>query len=149
MKIDKEKFFVACAKNKLTFLDAVKKAGLSRNIVVSINKGKNVNSKKVGMLAAALNCEPEEIILKDNSNCETKEYCLAENLKLFRDIKGISQKEVADYLGITQAAYSKYEVGETEPKIPTLIKLAKYFETDLNQLICSNHNKEILKGVRT
>ena len=101
------------------------------------------------MLSAALNCEPEEIILKDNSNCETKEYCLAENLKLFRDIKGISQKEVADYLGITQAAYSKYEVGETEPKIPTLIKLAKYFKTDLNQLICSNHNKEILKGVKT
>lgn len=64
-----------------------------------------------------------------------KEYNLAENLLHLRTNKGISQKEIAAYLGIKQAAYSKYEVGETEPKIPTLIKLARYYETDLNNLI--------------
>ena len=64
-----------------------------------------------------------------------KEYNLAENLLHLRTNKGISQKEIAAYLGIKQAAYSKYEVGETEPKIPTLIKLARYYETDLNSLV--------------
>ena len=64
-----------------------------------------------------------------------KEYNLAENLIHLRTNKGISQKEIAAYLGIKQAAYSKYEVGETEPKIPTLIKLARYYETDLNSLV--------------
>ncbi len=64
-----------------------------------------------------------------------KEYSLADNLYRLRKSRGISQKEIAAYLGIKQAAYSKYETGETEPKIPTLIKLAKYYETDLNNLI--------------
>lgn len=62
MKIDKTKFFAACAKMGLTFLDVVKKAGVSRNIIVSINKGKNVNAKNVGALAAALECDPEELL---------------------------------------------------------------------------------------
>lgn len=65
MKVDKTKFFTACAKMGVTFLEAVKKAGLSRNIIVSINKGKNVNAKNVGALAAALCVEPEEILLKE------------------------------------------------------------------------------------
>lgn len=65
MKIDKTKFFAACAKKGLTFLEAVKKAGVSRNIIVSINKGKNVNAKKVGTLAAALGIEPQELLIKD------------------------------------------------------------------------------------
>ncbi len=64
-----------------------------------------------------------------------KEYNLAENLYMLRTEKGKTQKEIADYLGIKQAAYSKYEVGETEPKITTLVKMARYFETDLNSLV--------------
>ncbi|MBR1681484.1 helix-turn-helix domain-containing protein [bacterium] len=62
MKINKTKFFEACAKKGLTFLDVVKKAGLSRNVIVSINKGKNVNSKNVGKLAASLEIEPGELL---------------------------------------------------------------------------------------
>ena len=64
-----------------------------------------------------------------------KEYSLAENLCHYRNKSRKTQKEIADYLGIKQAAYSKYEVGETEPKIPTLIALAKYFEIDLITLV--------------
>lgn len=66
---------------------------------------------------------------------EFKEYSLAENLYQCRKESGKTQKEIADYLGIKQAAYSKYEVGETEPKISTLLKLARYFEIDLNTLV--------------
>ncbi len=65
MQIDKTKFFAACAKKGLTFLEVVKKAGVSRNIIVSINKGKNVNAKKVGTLAAALECDPADLLLKE------------------------------------------------------------------------------------
>lgn len=64
-----------------------------------------------------------------------KEYSLAEKLYILRTEKKKTQKEIADYLGIKQAGYSKYETGEAEPKIPTLVKLARYFETDLNDLV--------------
>ncbi len=64
-----------------------------------------------------------------------KEYNLADNLLHLRTNKGISQKEIAAFLGIGQAAYSKYETGQAYPKIPALIKLAKYYQTDLNNLV--------------
>lgn len=65
MRIDKAKFFTACAKSNLTFLDVVKKAGVSRNVIVSVNKGKNINSKTLGLLADVLKTEPCELLLKE------------------------------------------------------------------------------------
>ena len=41
-------------------------------------------------------------------------------LKELRLTKRISQKEIAEYLGITVAAYSLYERGNREPKIAIL-----------------------------
>ena len=38
-------------------------------------------------------------------------------LKELRKEKGVSQKAVADYLGITQRAYSYYETGQREPNV--------------------------------
>ena len=75
------------------------------------------------------------VIMKNRGGVAMKEYNLAEHLLELRTKKKKTQKELAEFLGIKQAAYSKYEVGETEPKIPTLIKLAKYYETDLNSLV--------------
>ena len=67
MRIDKTKFFTVCAKSNLTFLDVVKKAGVSRNVIVSINKGKNINSKTLGLLAGVLKTEPRELLQKEEA----------------------------------------------------------------------------------
>lgn len=42
-----------------------------------------------------------------------------------------SQAEVAEAVGITQAALSMYERGERTPRDDVKIKLAKYFESDV------------------
>ncbi len=49
------------------------------------------------------------------------------NLKQFRLIKGVSQKEVSSCLGCSPVAYSRYETGEREPSLAMLGKLADYF----------------------
>lgn len=44
-------------------------------------------------------------------------------LKELRETKGISQKELADFLNLTQVQISKYELGKNEPDLSTTKKL--------------------------
>ena len=54
-------------------------------------------------------------------------------IKAWREYKGISQKELAKKIGISQAALSQMESRGTERKV-TLGKLAKALEIELEQL---------------
>ena len=68
-------------------------------------------------------------------------FMLNEKLKKLRKNKRKSQKQIADMLGITQTAYSRYEVGISEPNIETLLKLADYFNVDLDYLMRNDETK--------
>ena len=61
-----------------------------------------------------------------------------ENLKHLRKVKGVLQKEVAAYLGITQKAYGFYELGQRAPSINTILKLCDYFEVTADELLGRN-----------
>ena len=58
-----------------------------------------------------------------------------ENLKHLRTTKGVLQKEVAEYLGMTQKAYGFYELGQREPSINTILKLCDYFDVTADELL--------------
>ncbi|MBR6917082.1 MAG: helix-turn-helix domain-containing protein [Clostridia bacterium] len=60
---------------------------------------------------------------------------IAENLKKFRAQKGLTQEDVAGYLGITPQSVSKWERGETYPDITFLPALANIFDTSIDRLI--------------
>lgn len=55
-------------------------------------------------------------------------------LRAIRVRKGMLQKDVANYLGITQSAYHHYESGRNEPDIATLRKLADLFGITTDEL---------------
>lgn len=57
------------------------------------------------------------------------------NLKKLRNEKGISQKSLAEILGVTQQTVSNYETGEIEPDITLLSRMADYFETSIDDLV--------------
>lgn len=57
------------------------------------------------------------------------------NLKILRESKGLSRKEMAERLGITQAAYGNYEIGNREPKLDTLIKMAYTLSVTTDELL--------------
>lgn len=42
---------------------------------------------------------------------------LADNLIFLRNIKGLTQEQVAEVIGISRQSYSKWEQGETYPDI--------------------------------
>lgn len=60
---------------------------------------------------------------------------LPDRLKELRKTKGVTQRNVAEYLGIREQAYQRYELGLREPKIETLNKLAGYFKTSVDYLV--------------
>lgn len=56
---------------------------------------------------------------------------IAKNIRRFRDVKNLSQKEICAESGIPQGQYSRIENGKVEPAVSTLEKLAKVFEVTL------------------
>lgn len=54
------------------------------------------------------------------------------NLKALRLKSGLSQKHVADFLGVSPQSVSKWERGEALPSIEFLPKMAECFNCDIN-----------------
>lgn len=60
---------------------------------------------------------------------------LGERLKDLREKRKLLQKEVANELGIKAQTYSRYENNLRAPDIPTLIKLADYYNVTTDYLL--------------
>ena len=63
---------------------------------------------------------------------------IAKNIKRLRELKKLSQKEVAAGGSIPQGQYSRIENGKVEPSISTLEKLAIVFEVDIAEFFKSD-----------
>lgn len=87
---------------------------------------------------------------------------IAENIRHFREEKGISQAGLAEGLNVTRQAVSNWECGKTEPDIETLHKISDILGITIEELIYGlkreaavihNHNttqnitKKITNGV--
>ena len=59
----------------------------------------------------------------------------AQNLKILRKEKGLSQKQVALKLGVVESCYANWEQGRTEPSISMLRKLCEIFVINVDELI--------------
>lgn len=64
------------------------------------------------------------------------ELNIAKTLILKRKEKGITQDELANYIGISKASVSKWETGQSYPDITFLPQLATYFNITVDELIC-------------
>ena len=56
-------------------------------------------------------------------------------LKELRDARNLSQKAVAEAVGMAPMAYQRYEYGTREPAFNKLIALADYFDVSLDYLV--------------
>ena len=60
---------------------------------------------------------------------------LYERIRNFREDRDLTQKQVAEMLGMSQTGYSKYETGENDIPTQILIKLADYYNTTTDYLL--------------
>lgn len=56
-----------------------------------------------------------------------KPMLIGQKIKKIRELKNFTQTHLASELGITQSAYSKMELGETEVSLTRLHKIAEVF----------------------
>ncbi len=64
-----------------------------------------------------------------------KRPVLKNRLRELREASGIYQRQIADYLKVTQQTYSRYESGEIMPPLRTYVLLAEFFNTSIDYLI--------------
>lgn len=81
------------------------------------------------------------IILVD----EEVKQVLADNLIFLRNIKGLTQEQVAEVIGISRQSYSKWEQGETYPDIDKCDKLAKYYGVTIDSLVHQDNKVDDIK----
>lgn len=60
---------------------------------------------------------------------------MLENLRKLRMDSGVTQKQLADAIGVSQQSINKYENHNIEPDIETIKRLAAFFQTSVDFLI--------------
>ena len=74
---------------------------------------------------------------------------ISENIKYYRTKLHLSQEYVADQLGISRQAVSKWETGQSQPTAQNLADLAMLFEISISELVePERNNKEVSKAIK-
>ena len=64
-----------------------------------------------------------------------KEINIARTIINKRKEKGLTQEELASYIGVSKAAVSKWEIGQRYPDITFLPQLATFFNISIDELM--------------
>ena len=65
-----------------------------------------------------------------------------EKLMALRKKGGMSQEELADQLGVSRQAVSRWELGSTLPDAPNLLKLSDLFGVSIDYLLRDDYERE-------
>ena len=73
-----------------------------------------------------------------------REDYLTENIIRFRKAKGLSQEKVAEYMGVSRQAVTKWENGLSRPSSENLIRLARLLDVSMDVLLADPERQEFL-----
>ena len=79
------------------------------------------------------------MISGDDMRYEIMKY---ENIRSIRIDSGYTQKQIADYLGISQNTYSQYEIGVLNYPVDVVVKLAQFYHVSTDYLLGLTNQKE-------
>ena len=67
---------------------------------------------------------------------------LGETLKIFRTNRGLSQEKVAELVGVSRQAVTKWESNQTTPCSNNLIDLASIYGVSVDELVTGKHSEQ-------
>lgn len=72
---------------------------------------------------------------------------IASNIRVLRQLKGLSQEQLADELKVTRSRIGGYEEARNEPPIDLLIRLSEFFHIAIDALVRGDLKKTNLDGL--
>ena len=70
---------------------------------------------------------------------------LGERIKEQRKKSGLSQEKVAEFVGVSRQAVTKWETVQSAPSTENLFKLAEIFGTTVDMLLASDEDEKTLR----
>ena len=95
--------------------------------------------KKQPKVGSSLPVELDKIVSEKEENMNNQ---FSENLKKIRKEQNLSQEELADQLGVSRQAISKWESGQAYPEMDKIIALCNKFNVNIDDLL-HNDIKEV------
>ncbi|MCR4646250.1 MAG: helix-turn-helix transcriptional regulator [Oscillospiraceae bacterium] len=65
-------------------------------------------------------------------------------LRALRYARGMTQRQVADAIGVSATSITQYESGDREPSIDKLKKLAALFDCTIDELVNGKTKKKVI-----
>ena len=81
-------------------------------------------------------------IMKEVSKMNT-----ADRIQHLRKVKGISQEELADKIGVSRQAVSKWESEQSIPDLDKIIIMSDYFEVTTDYILKGIETKKVFKEI--
>ena len=79
-----------------------------------------------------------EVIKMDNSILESQST-LSTNLRILREVRNLTQQQVADLINLSRSSYTYYENDGREPSLDTLLSLSKLYNTSIDSMLTSSN----------
>lgn len=64
----------------------------------------------------------------------------ADNLRSAREMRGLTQQQIADMMGITKSTYCGYETGKRQPDVPKIKQLSQILNVTADTLLETGHD---------
>lgn len=126
--------------------ELAEKIGIKVDAYAKYEQGKSIPSlKTIFNYAKFYNLNIDYILgleeKRSYSNYDTyNKKLIANNLKVLRLRRNLSQRGLAIKIGITQAAIQRYESSLSNPSLKTLFKYYKFFNFSFNDLVTKDFN---------
>jgi len=65
-----------------------------------------------------------------------------EYLRFLRENRALTQRDLVAELGLNLHTYQRFEYGQQEPRMSTLIALADFYDISLDELVCREWPKD-------
>lgn len=121
--------------NNMTQAEFAKKIGTTQRVVSYVENSSCINLSYIIKVMKMFNVSEEQLCQENMAYVGKNMKYFNTNLRNLRTQCGISQNDLADYIGTSSSMVSHLETGKRRPNKQTIDKIAKLFKTSPAKLI--------------
>lgn len=125
----------------MTQLDLAKKVGYSgKDMVSRVESGQiDISRNRLIQFADALGVSPRYLLDGSGQAGDDYVHIFSRRLRYYINIKGTTQEQVAEYVGVSPATVSFWCSGARVPRMDKVDNLCKFFDCSADDLLTDSH----------